>query len=59
MSSGNPDYPKLLPGNIVYAGPVVNTETQAYNSLGHFVLEKYKSFGNQTVMVILNNLKLI
>lgn len=41
----------LLPGNIVYGGPITGTETKAYKSLGHFVLEKYKSFGTQTVMV--------
>ncbi|XP_012160201.1 luciferin 4-monooxygenase isoform X1 [Ceratitis capitata] len=41
----------LLPGNIVYAGPITCTETHAYKSLGHYILEKYKSFGNQTVMI--------
>ncbi|XP_011181057.1 uncharacterized protein LOC105211367 [Zeugodacus cucurbitae] len=41
----------LLPGNIVYAGPITCTETHAYKSLGHFILEKYKSFGTQTVMI--------
>ncbi|XP_023295305.2 4-coumarate--CoA ligase 1 [Lucilia cuprina] len=41
----------LLPGNIVYGGPITGTETQAYKSLGDFVLAKYKSFGNQTVMI--------
>lgn len=42
----------LLPGNIVYAGPIVGSETKDYKSLGHYVMEKYKSFGNQTAMVI-------
>lgn len=42
----------LLPGNIVYGGPVTGTETQSYKSVGHFVVEKYKSFGDKIVMVI-------
>lgn len=41
----------LLPGNIVYAGPITCTETHAYNSLGHYILEKYKSHGTQIVMI--------
>ncbi|KAM7361561.1 luciferin 4-monooxygenase isoform 1-T2 [Cochliomyia hominivorax] len=41
----------LLPDNIIYGGPITGTETQAYKSLGHFVMEKYKSFGNQTVLI--------
>lgn len=51
MSCGNPDYPKLLPGNIVYAGPVGSTGTQGYYSLAHIILEKFKSFGNQIIMI--------
>ncbi|KAH8271443.1 hypothetical protein KR018_010792 [Drosophila ironensis] len=41
----------LLPGNIVYGGPVTEREAQDYRSLGQFVLDKYKSFGDQTVLV--------
>ncbi|XP_067617505.1 luciferin 4-monooxygenase isoform X2 [Eurosta solidaginis] len=41
----------LLPGNIVYGGPVTCNETQAYKSLGHFLLEKFKGFGDQIVMI--------
>ncbi|XP_037953679.1 4-coumarate--CoA ligase 1 [Teleopsis dalmanni] len=41
----------LLPGNIVYGGPVLNTETHSYRSLGHFVLEKYKSYGDKVMMI--------
>lgn len=41
----------LLPGNIVYGGPITCTETHAYKSLGHFILEKYKSFGNQITLI--------
>ncbi|XP_014093250.1 luciferin 4-monooxygenase [Bactrocera oleae] len=41
----------LLPGNIVYAGPITCTETHAYKSLGHYILEKYKSQGTQTIMI--------
>ncbi|EDV44260.1 uncharacterized protein Dana_GF16109, isoform B [Drosophila ananassae] len=41
----------LLPGNIVYGGPVTAREAQDYRSLGQFVLDKYKSFGEQTVLV--------
>ncbi|XP_017471196.1 PREDICTED: 4-coumarate--CoA ligase 1 [Rhagoletis zephyria] len=41
----------LLAGNIVYGGPITCTETHSCKSLGHFVLEKYKSFGNQTVII--------
>ncbi|XP_068152518.1 luciferin 4-monooxygenase [Drosophila tropicalis] len=41
----------LLPGNIVYGGPVTAREAQDYRSLGQFVLDKYKSFGEQTVMI--------
>ncbi|XP_016952573.1 uncharacterized protein LOC108026243 [Drosophila biarmipes] len=41
----------LLPGNIVYGGPVTEQEAQDYRSLGQYVLDKYKSFGDQTVLV--------
>lgn len=41
----------LLPGNIVYGGPITAREAQDYRSLGQFVLDKYKSFGEQTVLV--------
>lgn len=41
----------LLPGNILYGGPVTGTETKQYKSLGHYAMEKYKSFGTQTVLV--------
>ncbi|KAH8332789.1 hypothetical protein KR074_010860 [Drosophila pseudoananassae] len=41
----------LLPGNIVYGGPITAREAQDYRSLGQFVLDKYKSFGDQTVLV--------
>ncbi|XP_016981451.1 4-coumarate--CoA ligase 1 [Drosophila rhopaloa] len=41
----------LLPGNIVYGGPVTEREAQDYRSLGQYVLDKYKSFGDQTVLV--------
>ncbi|XP_043652248.1 4-coumarate--CoA ligase 1 [Drosophila teissieri] len=42
---------KLLPGNIVYGGPVTEREAQDYRSLGQYILDKYKSFGDQTVLV--------
>ncbi|XP_039495520.1 4-coumarate--CoA ligase 1 [Drosophila santomea] len=42
---------KLLPGNIVYGGPVTEREAQDSRSLGQYVLDKYKSFGDQTVLV--------
>ncbi|KAH8363544.1 hypothetical protein KR084_011430 [Drosophila pseudotakahashii] len=41
----------LLPGNIVYGGPVTEREAQDYRSLGQYVLDKYKSFGDRTVLV--------
>ncbi|XP_017084152.1 4-coumarate--CoA ligase 1 [Drosophila eugracilis] len=41
----------LLPGNIVYGGPVTEREAQDYRSLGQYILDKYKSFGDQTVLV--------
>ncbi|XP_017143264.1 4-coumarate--CoA ligase 1 [Drosophila miranda] len=41
----------LLPGNIVYGGPITEREAQDYRSLGQFVLDKYKGFGDQTVLV--------
>uniref|UniRef100_T1P9V4 Luciferin 4-monooxygenase n=1 Tax=Musca domestica TaxID=7370 RepID=T1P9V4_MUSDO len=41
----------LLPGNILYGGPVTGTETKQYKSLGHYAMEKYKSFGTQTVLI--------
>ncbi|XP_017015886.1 luciferin 4-monooxygenase [Drosophila takahashii] len=41
----------LLPGNIVYGGPVTEREAQDYRSLGQYVLDKYKGFGDQTVLV--------
>ena len=41
----------LLPGNIVYSGPLNCDETDNYRSLGHLILERYKSFGNTTVMI--------
>lgn len=43
----------LLPGNIVYGGPITGSETKSYKSVGHFILEKYKSYGNKIVMVII------
>ncbi|XP_033162917.1 4-coumarate--CoA ligase 1 [Drosophila mauritiana] len=42
---------KLLPGNIVYGGPVTEREAQDCRSLGQYILDKYKSFGDQTVLV--------
>ncbi|ALC45981.1 CG6178 [Drosophila busckii] len=41
----------LLPGNIVYGGPITAHEAQDYRSLGQYVLDKYKSFGDQVVMI--------
>ncbi|KAI8046446.1 uncharacterized protein LOC128252834 [Drosophila gunungcola] len=41
----------LLPGNIVYGGPVTEREAQDYRSLGQYILDKYKSFGEQSVLV--------
>uniref|UniRef100_A0A1A9VQZ3 Luciferin 4-monooxygenase n=1 Tax=Glossina austeni TaxID=7395 RepID=A0A1A9VQZ3_GLOAU len=41
----------LLPGNIVYGGSITNRETNNYKSLGHFIMEKYKEFDDQIVMV--------
>ncbi|XP_075148101.1 luciferin 4-monooxygenase [Haematobia irritans] len=41
----------LLPGNIVYGGPVTGTETKSYKSLGHYVMEKYKSFGDKAALI--------
>ncbi|KAH8383371.1 hypothetical protein KR009_008251 [Drosophila setifemur] len=41
----------LLPGNIVYGGPITAREAQDYRSLGQYVLDKYKSFGDQTVLI--------
>ncbi|XP_062125976.1 uncharacterized protein LOC133838767 [Drosophila sulfurigaster albostrigata] len=42
---------QLLPGNIVFGGPIPVRDAQDYRSLGQYVLEKYKSFGDQTVMI--------
>ncbi|EDV53905.1 4-coumarate--CoA ligase 1 [Drosophila erecta] len=42
---------KLLPGNIVYGGPLTEREAQDCRSLGQYILDKYKSFGDQTVLV--------
>ncbi|XP_034113593.1 uncharacterized protein LOC117574071 [Drosophila albomicans] len=42
---------QLLPGNIVFGGPIPVRVAQDYRSLGQYVLEKYKSFGDQTVMI--------
>ncbi|KAH8388644.1 hypothetical protein KR093_011738 [Drosophila rubida] len=42
---------QLLPGNIVYGGPIPVRVAQDYRSLGQYVLDKYKSFGDQTVMI--------
>ncbi|KAH8312644.1 hypothetical protein KR044_011858 [Drosophila immigrans] len=42
---------QLLPGNIVYGGPVPVRVAQDYRSLGQYVLDKYKSFGDMTVMI--------
>ncbi|XP_002032456.2 4-coumarate--CoA ligase 1 [Drosophila sechellia] len=42
---------KLMPGNIVYGGPVTEREAQDCRSLGQYILDKYKSFGDQTVLV--------
>ncbi|EDW14270.1 4-coumarate--CoA ligase 1 [Drosophila mojavensis] len=41
----------LLPGNIVYGGPIPVREAQEYRSLGQLIMDRYKSFGNQTVMI--------
>ncbi|EDV93039.1 4-coumarate--CoA ligase 1-like [Drosophila grimshawi] len=41
----------LLPGNIVYGGPITTSEAQDYPSLGQYIVDKYKSFGDQTVMI--------
>ncbi|XP_017036374.1 luciferin 4-monooxygenase [Drosophila kikkawai] len=41
----------LLPGNIVYGGPVTAREAQDSRSVGQYVLDQYKSFGDQTVLV--------
>ncbi|XP_017113744.1 4-coumarate--CoA ligase 1 [Drosophila elegans] len=41
----------LLPGNIVYGGPVTEREAQDYRSLGQYILDKYKSFGDQSVLI--------
>ncbi|KAL9894754.1 luciferin 4-monooxygenase isoform 1-T5 [Glossina fuscipes fuscipes] len=41
----------LLPGNIVYGGPITTRETNDYKSLGHFIMEKYKEFDDRIVMV--------
>ncbi|KAH8264099.1 hypothetical protein KR038_002939 [Drosophila bunnanda] len=41
----------LLPGNIVYGGPVTAQDGQKSRSLGQYVLDKYKSFGDRTVLV--------
>ncbi|XP_030369611.1 4-coumarate--CoA ligase 1 [Scaptodrosophila lebanonensis] len=41
----------LLPGNIVYGGDIASSEAQNYRSLGQFILDKYKSFGDQTTMI--------
>lgn len=42
---------KLLPGNIVYGGPVTERQAQDSRSLGQYILDKYKSFGDRTVLV--------
>ncbi|KAM8707266.1 hypothetical protein ACLKA7_011372 [Drosophila subpalustris] len=42
---------QLLPGNIVFGGPIPSQEAQNYRSLGQYVLDQYKSFGDQTVMI--------
>lgn len=41
----------LLPGNIVYGGPIPSQVAVNYSSLGQYVIDKYKSFGDQTVMI--------
>lgn len=41
----------LLPGNIVYGGPIPSQVAVQYTSLGQYVIDKYKSFGDQTVMI--------
>lgn len=42
---------QLLPGNIVYGGPIPSQVAQNSRSLGQYVLDQYKSFGDQTVMI--------
>ncbi|XP_034485397.1 4-coumarate--CoA ligase 1 [Drosophila innubila] len=42
---------QLLPGNIVFGGPIPSQVAQSYRSLGQYVLDQYKSFGDQTVMI--------
>ncbi|KAL7727783.1 hypothetical protein ACLKA6_019726 [Drosophila palustris] len=42
---------QLLPGNIVFGGPIPSQVAQNYRSLGQYVLDQYKSFGDQTVMI--------
>ncbi|XP_017036259.1 luciferin 4-monooxygenase-like [Drosophila kikkawai] len=41
----------LLPGNIVYGGSVTAQDGQNSRSLGQYVLDKYKSFGDRTMLV--------
>ncbi|KAH8243497.1 hypothetical protein KR032_007886, partial [Drosophila birchii] len=41
----------LLSGNIVYGGPVTTQDGQKSRSLGQYVLDKYKSFGDRTLLV--------
>ncbi|KAH8417674.1 hypothetical protein KR222_004012 [Zaprionus bogoriensis] len=41
----------LLPGNIVFGGPMPSQVAQNYRSLGQYVIDKYRSFGEQTVMI--------
>lgn len=42
---------QLLPGNIVFGGPIPSKVAQSSRSLGQYVLDQYKSFGDQTVMI--------
>lgn len=41
----------LLPGNIVYGGEMPSRESSNYRSLGHFILEKFKDFGDRMLLV--------
>lgn len=41
----------LLPGNVVYGGPISVQDAQNYRSLGQLIMDKYKSFGDQTVII--------
>lgn len=53
----NSEYPKLLEGNIIDGGPIVDSETRKYNSIGHFLLQKLKSHQNKVLLVWISFLK--